>query len=66
MHKVKLNITEEVIIEDYMDVNIDIKEDGTIHLAQTLLIEVIFNDLNLLHPVVNTQKIPACSPILLK
>ena len=66
MRKVKLDITEEGTLEDFLGVNIDRKKDGTIHLTQPLLIDSILKDLNLLGPLVNAKNTPACSSKILK
>ena len=42
-----LDVTEEGTLEDFLGVNIDRKEDGTIHLTQPHLIEQILKDLKL-------------------
>ena len=45
--KTKLNITVEGELQDFLEVNIDRKEDGTIYLTQLYLIISIVNDLHL-------------------
>ena len=66
MIAVKLNITEEGTLEDFLGVNIDRKADGTIHLTQPQLIDSILHDLRLLEHGVNTKTTPACSSRILK
>ena len=66
MRKAKLNITIEGDLEDFLGVNIDRKEDGTIHLTQPHLIDSILRDLNLDGKGVNTKATPACSSRILK
>jgi hypothetical protein len=46
LKKAKLDITIEGDLEDFLGINIDRKEDGTIHLTQPHLIDNILNDLN--------------------
>ena len=48
MRKVKLDITVEGTLEDFLGFNIDRKQNGTIHLTQPHLIDSILRDLNLL------------------
>ena len=59
MCKVKLGITEEGTLEDFLGVNINLIQDGTINLTQPHLIYLILKDLNLLGPNVKTKDIPA-------
>ena len=66
MRKVNLDITEEGTLEDFLGVNIDRRNDGTIHLTQPLLIDSILKDLNLLGPGVKTRDTPACSSRIFK
>ena len=66
MRKIKLDITEEGTLEDFLGVIIDRKKDGTIHLTQPLLIDSILKDLNLLGPLVNAKIKLACSSKILK
>ena len=66
MRKAKLDITIEGTLEDFLGVNIDRKDDGTIHLTQPHLIDSILRDLNLDDDKVKTKTIPACSSRILK
>lgn len=66
MHKVKLNITEEGTLKDFLVVNIDRRKDGMIHVTQPLLIDSILKDLNLVGSGVKIRDIPACSSRILK
>ena len=61
MRRAKLDITIEGTLEDFLGVNIDRKEDGSIHLTQPQLIDSILRDLNLDNDNVKTKSIPACS-----
>ena len=55
MIAVKLNITEEGTLEDFLGVNKDRNAGGTIHLTQPQLIDSILHDLRLLQPGVHTN-----------
>ena len=66
MRRAKLDITIEGTLEDFLGVNIDRKEDGSIHLTQPQLIDSILRDLNLDNDNVKTKSIPACSSKILK
>ena len=66
MRQAKLDITIEGTLEDFLGVNIDRKDDGTIHLTQPHLIDSILRDLNLDDEKVKTKTIPACSSRILK
>ena len=65
MKQVKLDITEEGTIEDFLGVNIDRKDDGSIHLTQPQLIDTVLRDLNLLGEKVKTKDTPSCSSKIL-
>ena len=65
MRKVKLDITIEGTLEDFLGVNIDRKPNGTIHLTQPHLIDSILKDLNLLGKGVKTRDTPASSSKIL-
>ena len=66
MRQARLDVTEEGILEDFMGVNIDRKQDGTIHLTQPHLIDSILQDLNLLGPNIKTKTAPAYPSRILK
>ena len=53
-----LDITEEGTLEDFLGVNIDQKEDGSIHLTQPHLIDQILKDLKLEGKDVKTKSTP--------
>lgn len=53
-----LDVTEEGTLEDFLGVNIDRKEDGSIHLTQPHLIDQILKDLKLDGPNVKTKPTP--------
>lgn len=62
--KAKLDITIEGDIQDFLGVNIDRREDGTVHLTQPHLIEQILKDLRL-EDNATTKTLPAaCSKLL--
>lgn len=61
LKKVKLDITDEGDIQDFLGVNITMKEDGTIHLTQSHLIDQIVSDLGLSKDNVKTKRTPAMS-----
>lgn len=65
MKRAKLDITIEGDLEDFLGVNIDRKEDGTIHLTQPHLIDTILKDLNLLGEKVKPKDTPAASSRIL-
>ena len=63
--KAKLDITEEGDLQDFLGVNIERKEDGSVHLTQPNLIKQIIKDLRLEDDKVKTKTLPApCSKIL--
>ena len=61
----KLDVTEEGTLEDFLGVNIDRKNDGSIHLTQPHLIEQILKDLKLDGPEVKTKSTPTPSTKLI-
>ena len=65
MKKAKLDITIEGDLQDFLGVNIDRKEDGTIHLTQPHLIDQILKDLRLDGETVTEKSVPASSSKLL-
>ena len=65
MKQVKLDVTEEGTLEDFLGVNISRKTDGSIHLTQPQLINTVLKDLNLLGENVKTKETPACSSKIL-
>ena len=60
-----LDLTVEGDLQDFLGVNIDRKEDGTIHLTQPHLIETILEDLNLHRDNVSDRDVPAASSKLI-
>jgi Reverse transcriptase (RNA-dependent DNA polymerase) len=62
----KLNITIEGDIQDFLGINIDRKEDGSIHLTQPHLIDSIVKELRLDGEQTKTKAIPAKSTVILK
>ena len=65
MRQAQLDITIEGDLEDFLGVNIDRKDDGTIHLTQPHLIDTILKDLNLLGENVKPKDTPAASSRIL-
>jgi hypothetical protein len=63
--KAKLDITIEGDLQDFLGVNIEQKEDGTIHLTQPHLIDQILTDLRLDQDQVKVKTMPASSSRLL-
>ena len=64
--KAKLEITIEGDLQDFLGVNIDRKDDATIHLTQPHLIDQILKDVNLYNqPNVKAKPMPASSSKLL-
>ena len=63
--RAKLNFTIEGNIQDFLGVNIDRKEDGSIHLTQPHLIDQILQDLGMTRQNVKEKEIPAASSRLL-
>jgi hypothetical protein len=66
IRKAKLNITVEGDIQDFLGINIDRKEDGTIHLTQPHLIEAILKELRLDGEQTKPHTTPAKSSTILK
>ena len=64
-HVAKLKITIEGDLEDFLGVNIDRKDDGTIHLTEPHLIDQILKELRLDGDDVKEKDIPAASSRLL-
>jgi hypothetical protein len=63
--KAGLNITVEGDLQDFLGVNIERKENGTIHLTQPHLIDQILKDLHLEKEKVSTKTTPARSSTIL-
>jgi hypothetical protein len=61
-----LNVTDEGDIQDFLGVNIDKKEDGTIHLTQPHLVDQILKDLNMTQDNVKPKPTPAMTSRLLR
>jgi hypothetical protein len=66
MKRVKLDVTVEGDIQDFLGVNIEKKKDASIHLAKPQLIDSILKDLNLMGQNAKTKDIPAASSRILK
>ena len=66
LKKAKLNITDEGDIQDFLGVNISMKEDGTIHLTQPHLVDQVVEDLGLMQDNVKFKTTPAKSSEVLK
>ena len=64
-HTAKLAITVEGDLADFLGVNIDQRDDGSIHLSQPHLIDQILEDLRLKDDTVKIQTTPAASSKLL-
>ena len=64
-HMAKLAITVEGDLADFLGVNIDRRDDGTIHLSQPHLIDQILEDLRLKDDTVKIRTTPAASSKLL-
>ena len=60
-----LNVTIEGTLEDFLGVNIDRKDDGTIHLTQPHLIDRILKDLKMDGEDLKTKSTPAASSRIL-
>jgi Reverse transcriptase (RNA-dependent DNA polymerase) len=60
-----LKITSEATLDDFLGVNIDRRDDGTVHLTQTRLIDSILADLGLDKPNVAAKDVPCASSKLL-
>jgi hypothetical protein len=65
MKKVKLNITEEGELEDFLGVDIEQMPDGTIHLTQPHQIDQILDNLQLNNKNVTAKNVPALSTKIL-
>lgn len=65
LKKANLNVTDEGDIQDFLGINIDAKEDGTIHLTQPHLIDQILEDLNMTQDNVKTKSTPAMASKIL-
>ena len=65
MMNVKLNVTDEGDITDFLGVNIEHREDGSIKLSQPHLIDQILKDLRMLGPEVKVKNTPAASTKIL-
>jgi hypothetical protein len=61
LKKVKLDITNECNIEDFLGINIDIRKDGIVHLSQLHLINQIPKTLRMDVDKCNPKKIPTAS-----
>jgi hypothetical protein len=59
MQEVGLNITYEEGVDDFLGVNIDIRDDGSIHLTQPHLIDSILDDLHLAGEGIATKNTPS-------
>lgn len=66
MKQVKLDITVEGGLEDFLGINIDRRKDGTINLTQPHLIDQILKDLRLDDDNVTTKDTPASSSKILR
>jgi flagellar biosynthesis regulator FlbT len=64
--RAKLDITVEGDIQDFLGINIDRKEDGSIHLTQPHLIDSILEDLRLEGDKVHIKTTPAKSSDILR
>ena len=65
LRKSKLDLTIEGDLHNFLEVNIEKKKDGTIHLTQPHLIDQIMKDLRLDNDRVTTKTTPASSSVLL-
>lgn len=65
LRKAKLDITVEGDLQDFLGVNIDRRDDGTIHLTQPHLIDQILTDLQLNDDSVKVKTTPMSSSKLL-
>jgi hypothetical protein len=63
--RTELDITVEEDLTDFLGVNIDRREDGTIKLSQPKLIEQVIRDLHLNQENTRTKPVPAASSRLL-
>ena len=60
----KLNITIKVCLQNFLGVNIDSRQDGSIHLTQPHLIEQILEDIKI-GKIVKPKSTPASIPRLI-
>jgi Reverse transcriptase (RNA-dependent DNA polymerase) len=60
-----LKITSEANLDDFLGVNIDRRDDGTVHLTQSRLISSALSDLGLNKPNVAGKEVPCASSKLL-
>lgn len=65
MQEAGLKVTKEGKLDDFLGVNIERKEDNTIHLTQPTLIKSVLEDLRLLDDKVNPKPIPMKSSTIL-
>jgi Reverse transcriptase (RNA-dependent DNA polymerase) len=65
IQRAKLNITVEGDIQDFLGININRKEDGSVHLSQPQLIKGILKDLQLLGDQTKIKSSPAMSSKIL-
>jgi hypothetical protein len=66
MRSTGLELTEEGDIEDFLGVNIERKDDGSVHLTQPQLISQILEDLRLDGDNTTVKQTPCASSLLLK
>ena len=66
MKHVNLNITDEGNVEDFLGVNIEQLEDGSVKLSQPHLIEQILKDLKMTDSEVKSKDTPAASSTILR
>ena len=66
MRDVKLDITDEGNVEDFLGVNIERNEDGTVTLTQPHLVDQILKDLNMMNDNVKPKSTPAASSVILR
>ena len=65
MKDVKLDVTDEGDITDFLGVNIEHRDDGSVKLSQPHLIDQILKDLRMQGPEVKTKSTPAASTKIL-
>ena len=66
MKSAGLNLTIEGRIDDFLGVNIDRRDDGTIHLTQPHLIDTILKEMRLHSDNVTVKTTPAAVSTILK
>ena len=66
MKEIKLNITDEGNVEDFLGVNIEKLDDGTIKLSQPHLIDQILSDMKMSDDKVKVKDTPAPSSTILR